>query len=29
LRETPTSGVLFGGLLILIGIYLASRPNHA
>lgn len=26
LRETPTSGVLLGGLLILVGIYLASRP---
>jgi drug/metabolite transporter (DMT)-like permease len=25
LQETPTSGVLLGGLLILIGIYLASR----
>ena len=25
LRETPTAGVLFGGALILIGIYLASR----
>lgn len=28
LRETPASGVLLGGLLILIGIYLASRPAH-
>ncbi|HEX6268757.1 MAG TPA: EamA family transporter, partial [Anaerolineales bacterium] len=28
LRETPTSGILFGGLLILLGIYLASRPTH-
>ena len=27
LRETPTRGVLLGGALILIGIYLASRPN--
>ncbi|HLF75657.1 MAG TPA: DMT family transporter [Anaerolineales bacterium] len=27
LRETPTGGVLLGGLLILIGIYLASRPE--
>ncbi len=26
LHETPSSGVLLGGLLILIGIYLASRP---
>jgi drug/metabolite transporter (DMT)-like permease len=26
LRETPTSGVLLGGLLILAGIYVASRP---
>jgi drug/metabolite transporter (DMT)-like permease len=26
LRETPTSGVLLGGLLILVGIYVASRP---
>jgi drug/metabolite transporter (DMT)-like permease len=25
LRETPSNGVLFGGLLILLGIYLASR----
>jgi drug/metabolite transporter (DMT)-like permease len=25
LRETPTAGVLMGGLLILVGIYLASR----
>jgi drug/metabolite transporter (DMT)-like permease len=29
LRETPTSGVLFGGALILSGIYLAARSNHA
>ena len=29
LREIPTKGVLFGGLLILIGIYLASRQNSA
>ncbi|HSL43514.1 MAG TPA: DMT family transporter [Anaerolineales bacterium] len=27
LRETPTAGVLLGGLLILVGIYLASRPR--
>jgi drug/metabolite transporter (DMT)-like permease len=27
LRETPANGVLLGGLLILIGIYLASRPT--
>ena len=27
LRETPTHGVLFGGLLILLGIYLASKPK--
>lgn len=27
LRETPTSGVLLGGLFILAGIYLASRPR--
>ena len=27
LRETPTNGVLFGGLLILVGIYFASRAN--
>jgi drug/metabolite transporter (DMT)-like permease len=27
LRETPANGVLFGGLLILLGIYLASRPR--
>ncbi|RPJ29353.1 MAG: EamA/RhaT family transporter [Chloroflexi bacterium] len=27
LSEIPTSGVLLGGLLILIGIYLASRPK--
>lgn len=27
LRETPTDGVLLGGLLILIGIYLASRTK--
>lgn len=26
LRETPSSGVLLGGLLILVGIYIASRP---
>jgi drug/metabolite transporter (DMT)-like permease len=26
LRETPANGVLFGGLLILVGIYLAARP---
>jgi drug/metabolite transporter (DMT)-like permease len=25
LRESPSAGVLLGGLLILIGIYLASR----
>lgn len=29
LREAPTRGVLFGGLLILIGIYLASRQSKA
>ena len=29
LRETPTSGVLLGGMLILIGIYLVSRPGRA
>lgn len=29
LRETPTPGVLLGGVLILIGIYLASRPKNA
>jgi drug/metabolite transporter (DMT)-like permease len=29
LRETPANGVLLGGLLILLGIYLASRPNQA
>ena len=29
LREVPTSGVLFGGVLILVGIYLASRPGRA
>jgi len=29
LREIPASGVLFGGLLILIGIYLASRTTTA
>jgi drug/metabolite transporter (DMT)-like permease len=29
LRETPTSGVLLGGALILSGIYLAARANHA
>ena len=28
LSETPTNGVLLGGVLILIGIYLASRPNN-
>lgn len=28
LHETPTGGVLFGGLLILVGIYLASRRNN-
>jgi drug/metabolite transporter (DMT)-like permease len=27
LREAPASGVLLGGLLILVGIYLASRPT--
>ena len=27
LREIPTNGVLFGGLLILMGIFLASRPG--
>ena len=27
LRETPSNGVLFGGLLILVGIYFASRAN--
>jgi drug/metabolite transporter (DMT)-like permease len=27
LREVPTGGVLLGGLLILVGIYLASRPK--
>jgi drug/metabolite transporter (DMT)-like permease len=27
LSETPTRGVIFGGLLILIGIYLAARPK--
>jgi drug/metabolite transporter (DMT)-like permease len=27
LRETPTTGVLIGGLLILIGIYLAAQPR--
>ena len=27
LRETPSNGVLFGGLLILLGIYLASRSR--
>lgn len=27
LRETPSVGVLLGGLLILVGIYLASRPT--
>jgi len=29
LRETPTSGVLFGGALILSGIYVASRASHS
>jgi drug/metabolite transporter (DMT)-like permease len=29
LREVPTGGVLLGGLLILVGIYLASRPSKA
>jgi len=29
LRETPSGGVLFGGALILSGIYLASRANAA
>jgi drug/metabolite transporter (DMT)-like permease len=29
LRETPTSGVLLGGALILSGIYLASKANYA
>jgi drug/metabolite transporter (DMT)-like permease len=29
LREVPTNGVLLGGLLILVGIYLASRPRRA
>ena len=29
LRETPAAGVLLGGLLILVGIYLASRPGRA
>jgi drug/metabolite transporter (DMT)-like permease len=28
LSETPTRGVLIGGLLILIGIYLAARPGN-
>jgi len=27
LRETPTAGILFGGVLILVGIYLASRAQ--
>jgi len=27
LSETPSRGVIFGGLLILIGIYLAARPK--
>ena len=27
LSETPSKGVMFGGLLILIGIYLAARPK--
>jgi drug/metabolite transporter (DMT)-like permease len=29
LREIPARGILLGGLLILIGIYLASRPNNS
>jgi drug/metabolite transporter (DMT)-like permease len=29
LREIPTGGVLLGGLLILVGIYLASRTNRS
>ncbi len=29
LSEVPTSGILLGGLLILIGIYIASRPGRA
>lgn len=29
LRETPSTGVLVGGVLILVGIYLASRPSRA
>jgi drug/metabolite transporter (DMT)-like permease len=29
LRETPSVGVLLGGLLILLGIYLVSRPRRA
>ena len=29
LRETPSNGILFGGLLILIGIYLASRQSRS
>jgi drug/metabolite transporter (DMT)-like permease len=28
LSETPSQGVLFGGLLILVGIYLASRSKN-
>jgi drug/metabolite transporter (DMT)-like permease len=28
LKETPTAGVLLGGLLILTGVYLASRPRN-
>jgi drug/metabolite transporter (DMT)-like permease len=28
LQETPANGVLLGGLLILVGIYLASRPRQ-
>jgi drug/metabolite transporter (DMT)-like permease len=28
LREVPANSVLFGGLLILVGIYLASRPGR-
>lgn len=29
LRETPSGAVFLGGLLILVGIYLTSRPNNA
>jgi drug/metabolite transporter (DMT)-like permease len=29
LHETPSPGVMVGGLLILIGIYIASRPSGA